>query len=562
MKAGDIARRVSFVTPDTLAGEVAVRFKNTAEIDTLPVVRGGKPLGVITRQRLQALRHKGGLWERRPAALFMNPSPILLDADLELAEVSQIIAPLSRNALFEGLVIVDHAGDYLGMAGAFELFRTAITVAEERNRDLAGVADRLAAETDKANAASRAKSDFLATMSHEIRTPLNGVLGMAQSLALDQLDADQRQKVKTILDCGETLTVLLNDILDHSKIEAGRMEISPVDTDLRLVLQRAVSLFTPRAREKGIELTLEREGAGPDWFCVDRVRVHQCVTNLISNAIKFTATGRVTVRYSSQAVDNEAMHSVRISVQDTGIGMSLETQARLFEAFTQADGSTTRRFGGTGLGLAISRRLTRMMGGDIQVVSAPDSGSTFIATFKAPAVAPRAIVKHALPAEAAPPVTGVILRILLVDDNTTNRQVVRLFLAGLRAEITEAANGAEALARMDEQAFDLVLLDVHMPVMDGCETIRRIRASDQPWRDVPVIALTADAMEGDRERFVAMGMNDYLPKPIDRRELLNRVHEATTTARAEWRNDAAIEHGVAREDASDLADILAAIDAA
>jgi signal transduction histidine kinase/ActR/RegA family two-component response regulator len=551
MKAGDIARRVSFVAPDTLAGE----------IDTFPVVRNGRPIGVITRARLEALRKHGGLWERRPAALFMNPQPIIIREDCELADVSALVAPLSRDALFEGIVMVDAAGDYTGLAGAFELFRAAIAVSDQRNHELSQLADRLAAETDKANAASRAKSEFLATMSHEIRTPLNGVLGMAQALGADELTSDQRDKLTTILDCGETLTVLLNDILDHSKIEAGKMEIAPVDTDLRLVLQRAVSLSAPRAREKGIDLLLERDAPGPDWFCLDRVRVQQCITNLISNAIKFTSAGAVTVRYGAQASDCDA-HIIRVSVQDTGIGMDAATQLRLFNAFTQADGSTTRRFGGTGLGLAITRRLARMMGGDIQIVSEPGRGSTFVATFAATAVAPRRIAAPQAATDAAPPVTGVTLRILLVDDNVINRQVARLFLAGLRADIVEAANGAEALEKLAGRAFDLVLLDVHMPVMDGCETIRRIRASHEAWRALPVIALTADAMEGDRERFVGMGMTDYLPKPIDRRALLNAIHAATARAPALSPPATAPEATGDDADLSDVFDIITAASAA
>ncbi len=556
MKAGDIARRVSFVTPSTLAGEIAVRFRDVDGIDTFPVVRNGRPVGVITRARLEALRKHGGLWERRPAALFMNPEPIIIREDAELAAVSALIAPLSRDALFEGIVMVDAAGDYAGLAGAFELFRAAIAVSEERNRDLTLLADRLATETEKAHAASNAKSEFLATMSHEIRTPLNGVLGMAQALGSEQLTPPQREKVTSILDCGETLTILLNDILDHSKIEAGKMEIAPVDTDLRLVLQRAVSLFAPRAREKGVDLVLEREAPGPDWFCFDRVRVQQCLTNLISNAIKFTPAGRVTVRYSAHALEGAA-HVIRVTVQDTGIGMDMAAQMRLFTAFTQADGSTTRRFGGTGLGLAITRRLARMMGGDIQVSSEPGRGSTFIATFAAPVVAPRDVVLPPATPDAPTPVTGVTLRILLVDDNATNRQVARLFLAGLRAEIVEAENGAVALEKLGAHAFDVVLLDVHMPVMDGCETIKRIRASDQPWRALPVIALTADAMEGDRERFVAMGMTDYLAKPLDRRLLLNTIHAATARALPAPSVEPTQVHAH-----NDLSDILGAIDAA
>jgi len=557
MKAGSIARRVSFVTPETLAGEIAVRFKNDAGINTFPVVRAGKPVGLITRDRLNAMRKGGGLWERRPAAHFMNPSPIVICEDMALADVSAVIAPMSRESLFEGIVTVDANGEYAGLAGAFELFRTAITVAEERNRDLSNLAERLAAETQKANEASRAKSEFLATMSHEIRTPLNGVLGMAQALAMDTLEADQRDKLNVILSSGETLTALLNDILDLSKIEAGKMEISAVDSNLKASLDRAVGLFEQVAREKGIALSIVREGGGPDWLCFDRVRVHQCVTNLISNAVKFTHSGQVDVRWSVAAAPKDMPHRVRISVTDTGIGMNEQALTRLFNAFTQADGSTTRRFGGTGLGLAITRKLARLMSGDVHVSSAVGQGSTFTLTFEAPAAVNqlRAVPQAIEAGHVDAPQRAI--RILLVDDNATNRQVAKLFLARLQCEIVEAENGAEALERLETQNFDVVLLDVHMPVMDGCEAIRRIRASGKPWRSLPVIALTADAMEGDRERFVAMGMTDYLAKPIDRRLLLNKIHEAT----ARSPEPAPVE--AAQETAAvdiDLSDILSAID--
>ncbi|MEQ1608642.1 MAG: ATP-binding protein [Hyphomonadaceae bacterium] len=556
MKAGDIARRVSFVTPDTLAGELAVRFKNAAEVNTFPVVRAGKPVGVITRDRLSALRKAGGLWERRPAALFMNAAPIVVCENLELAEVSAVIAQMSRETLFEGIVLVDANGDYAGLAGAFELFRTAITVAEERNRDLTRLAERLAAETEKAQAASRAKSDFLATMSHEIRTPLNGVLGMAQALTMDGLGPDQRDKLNMILDSGETLTALLNDILDLSKIEADRMEIMAVSSNLEASLGRAFKLFEPAAREKGLRLTIVREGGGPDWLHFDRVRVHQCLTNLISNAVKFTAAGRVDVRWSVAAAPDGGPHSVRVSVTDTGIGMDEKALSRLFNAFTQADGTTTRRFGGTGLGLAITRKLARLMDGDVHVSSRPGIGSTFTLTFEATAAKPLVKPAHKDTETQAVADKQRAVRILLVDDNATNRQVAKLFLARLQCEIVEAANGVEALERLGSQPFDVVLLDVHMPVMDGCETIRHIRSSNQPWSALPVIALTADAMEGDRERFVALGMTDYLAKPIDRRLLLNKIHEATSRGAEKQMEDSM---APASGDDTDPSDILGAI---
>jgi CheY-like chemotaxis protein len=311
------------------------------------------------------------------------------------------------------------------------------------------------------------------------------------------------------------------------------MEIAAVDSDLRASLDHACNLFEPVAREKGLTLAIVREGGGPDWLTYDRVRVHQCITNLISNAVKFTQTGRVDVRWSVGAAPAGQPHRIRVSVTDTGIGMNEEALARLFSAFTQADGSTTRRFGGTGLGLAITRRLARLMSGDVHVSSAPGMGSTFTLTFEALAAKPRPRRVRKESGHEAPAPRNRATRILLVDDNATNRQVAKLFLANIQTEIIEAENGVEALEKIAAYAFDLVLLDVHMPVMDGCETIKRIRASSEPWSKLPVIALTADAMEGDRERFVAMGMTDYLAKPIDRRLLLNIIHAATSGERME-----------------------------
>jgi signal transduction histidine kinase/CheY-like chemotaxis protein len=396
-----------------------------------------------------------------------------------------------------------------------------------------------------AEAASVAKSNFLASMSHEIRTPLNGVLGMAQALINDPLSESQQEKVNIILESGKTLTALLNDVLDLSKIEAGKMEISKIDGEIRLTVDRLVQLFRPKGQERDINVSCTVEGALPMRLNYDPVRVRQCVGNLLSNAIKFTEAGGVKVRVSGEELPSGEW-LVRVDVQDTGIGMDAETIAKLFSTFTQADGSTSRRFGGSGLGLAITRQLARLMGGDVDVVSEPGRGSTFTLTFVANLAAEQGVrldnrqvepgadaqlgsAASALAAAAAPAAgQGGAQRImgckvLLVDDNAVNRQVVRLFMKQFQPNFVEAVNGKEALDRLAEQAFDIVLLDVHMPVMDGKETIKRIRASDQPWKSIPVIALTADAMSGDREKYLALGMNDYLSKPIDQRELAQKL---------------------------------------
>jgi PAS domain S-box-containing protein len=383
----------------------------------------------------------------------------------------------------------------------------------------------LRAAKDAAEASSKSKSEFLANMSHEIRTPLNGVLGMAQALEHDHLPAEQREKVAVILDSGKNLMALLNDVLDLSKIEAGKLEITAVPGDFLHTMKRTRQLFQAQADDKGLELLVRYDSRFPQHLAYDPVRVRQCVSNLISNAVKFTQKGQVEIAISAKLLEGKA-HLVSVEVADSGIGMSEEAMGRLFSVFTQADNSTTRRFGGSGLGLAISRQLARMMGGDITVASREGRGSTFTLSFRAEETEPATVA--APKAEVATPSVKRNLRgarVLLTDDNAINRQVIKLFLAPQGCEIQEATNGKEALDKIATQPFDVVLLDVHMPVMDGKEAIQRIRAANQPWAAIPVIALTADAMSGDREKYLALGMTDYVSKPVDQRELMVKMHK-------------------------------------
>ena len=378
----------------------------------------------------------------------------------------------------------------------------------------------------QAEAATIAKSNFLASMSHEIRTPLNGVLGMAQSLVNDGLLADQREKVDIILESGRTLTALLNDVLDLSKIEAGKIEIACTDGQLSVALDRLRQLFLSKAVERGLKIDLEIAPGMPAMLHFDPVRVRQCVGNLLSNAIKFTERGHVNVHVVSEEAE-PGKWRIAVAVKDTGIGMTRDVMNRLFTTFTQADATISRRFGGSGLGLAITRQLARLMGGDVTVESEPGVGSTFTLTFMADAVAEQGAMRPADPFAAAISESQLRslrgIKVLLVDDNAVNRQVVKLFTAQLGARFVEAVNGQEALDRLREEPFDIVLLDVHMPVMDGKEAIKRIRGSREAWADLPVIALTADAMSGDRERYLALGMTDYVSKPLDQRELTHKI---------------------------------------
>ncbi|MEZ5667914.1 MAG: ATP-binding protein [Alphaproteobacteria bacterium] len=375
-------------------------------------------------------------------------------------------------------------------------------------------------QAERAIAANEAKARFIAHTNHEIRTPLNGILGMAQSLMGESLSATQHDKVGIILESGKTLMAILNDVLDLAKIESGKMEIAPVPTDLRHAIGRVGKLFAPRAEEKGLTLTIAVGAGTPPTLALDPVRFRQCISNLISNAIKFTETGGVHVVAGAEPQPDGGWR-VDVTVKDTGIGIAGHVQERLFSEFTQADSSTTRQFGGTGLGLAITRRLARLMGGDVTLTSAPGLGSAFTLT-----VAAQAVVQPAAPAGGAPavPETGIMRgrRVLVVDDNAVNRTVARLLLDNLDIALAEAENGRMALDLLAAQPFDLVLLDVHMPVMDGPQTIRHIRGTPA-LAALPVIALTADAMSGDRERFLAMGMSGYVSKPISQAELLSEM---------------------------------------
>lgn len=446
-----------------------------------------------------------------------------LEADLDAAE-ERVAAKTREAELIKRRADLQRA--LLALVGMI-VVAACVTLIYMRN-----YAKSLAAARASAEAANQSKSEFLASMSHELRTPLNGVLGMAQILHMSLRDGAQRDQVKTILDSGRTLTAILNDILDLSKIEAGKLDISPIDDDLPHALRRIVHLFEPQAREKGLALTLSIDDRAPRWMRFDPLRVRQCVANLVSNAVKFTDKGRVDIEIG--ATETAAGFDVVITVRDTGVGMDEATLAKLFTPFTQADATVTRRFGGTGLGLTITRRLARMMGGDVVARSAPGLGTTMtlsLATEKA-AEAPR---------ERAPDDpsdrrgAGAVLQgktVLIVDDIAVNRQVAALFLAPFGAKIIHAASGAEALAVVEREAIDAILMDVQMPEMDGYETTRRIRALGGRAGAAPIIALTAEAMEGDREKCLAAGMDDYAPKPLDARSLLAAISRAMTNARS------------------------------
>ncbi|MEM1384711.1 MAG: ATP-binding protein [Pseudomonadota bacterium] len=394
----------------------------------------------------------------------------------------------------------------------------------------------LTAARSRAESALKAKTAFIATMSHELRTPLNGILGMAQNLRSTQLEDRQRQQADVIVDSGQTLNALLTDILDRSKLDAGDLSIAPSPESLGDAMRYVASLYGPLARDKGLGFHSRIDPGIPDRMVFDPVRVRQCMSNLVSNAVKFTEKGEVRVRAALQPIaeDDQSVATTRgtasssrivVTVEDTGIGIDAVAQERLFKPFAQADQSISQRFGGTGLGLHIARRLARRMGGDISLDSIPGAGSRFTFTFQAHCcTAPSPSAEVSAPASRPMPnLTG--RKILIADDVGTNRAVMRLFLQPLGVTVVEAEDGFVAIDNLRAGQFDLALIDLHMPGRDGWSVIRGIRAGETGTADLPVIAATAD-LAADISALRQAGFDGIVQKPIDPRSLHVAIGEA------------------------------------
>ncbi|WP_374377508.1 ATP-binding protein [Dongia sp.] len=496
-------------------------FIDGRQVGTISVALSRAPLDLERSASLHSLIVTNG------ALAFVLLGLTLLALHLVSRPLDRMTALMQRFSAgdLNSLVPFTDRMDEIGrMARALEVFRgNAIErrVAEEaltrRSEELAVLNQDLRKARDAADTANRIKSEFLASMSHEIRTPMNGVIGMIHMLQNTPLSLDQRDKLLTLESSARGLLSLLNDILDISKIEAGRLDLSMSPFAISELIDDLIALWRPSVISKGLSISYEIAPQVPKALYGDSARIAQVLANFLGNAVKFTHTGNITVKVDA-VKRSERMWDVEIVVSDTGIGIDRDVQARLFQKFTQADASMTRRYGGTGLGLAICRELMQLMGGSVGVRSEPGHGSDFWMrlSLEEAKIVPQSVSQFRSKDQALLDGPGDRhLHLLVAEDNLINQKVICAMLEAVGHSTELAVDGVEAVSAIQRGHFDAVLMDVQMPNMDGIMATREIRNLGGRFETIPIIALTANAMAGDRERYLAAGMSAYVSKPID-----------------------------------------------
>ncbi|WP_295707353.1 ATP-binding protein [uncultured Brevundimonas sp.] len=516
---GDYVERIAPVSPATPCALVLDRFTDEPNTMAIAVVGDdGRPLGLIERNAFtlrMAAEFGRALYARRPAESLMDRNAPVAEASLGAETFFETYDQAELGALLSGFIVVS-GGLYVGVGSALQVIQAGAALHRHRAEAMAALARDLAAAEAEASASSRAKSEFLAVMSHEIRTPLNGVLGVAALMERQLEQAEMRPYVRTIIDSGESLLRLLTDALDMSRASAGMVVLDEAPTDLQRIAADIDALWRPRAEESSLELRIDTRMDAGAWAVTDGMRLKQVLNNLIGNALKFTKAGGVHVTVATRE-DGERM-ALDLIVDDSGPGVPPAAAARIFEPFNT--GEAGREGAGAGLGLAICRQIAEQMRGRIRLETSPQDGARFHVQVS---LAPCAAADGPARIAAAEPTPHETLHVLVADDNATNRFVAGKLMEMFGCTFELAENGRQAVEAASMRRFDLILMDIKMPVMDGVQATRAIRALPGPAAATPILALTANADERDEAIYVAAGMNGVAQKPIQSDALLNAI---------------------------------------
>jgi len=521
-RIGDFVEAAPPMAPDAFGAEAFDRFQ--AEPDTLVIAvvdADDRPVGLIERNAFtlkMAAEFGRALYARRPVSALMEPAPLLVEAEASADVLFQSMDAAGLGALLKGFIVVSR-GRYVGVGAGLHVLQAGVAIHKRRAEAMSQLAQNLVRAEAEARASSRAKSEFLAVMSHEIRTPLNGVLGVAALMERELTQASLRPYVRTILDSGNSLLRLLTDALDMSRAEAGVLTLEPAPLDLDALAADLSALWRPRAEEKNLQLTVAVDTVAARWVIGDEMRLKQLLNNLIGNALKFTAQGAVEVSLSTRLDDGR----VRLDavVDDSGPGVSDTSATAIFEPFNT--GEAGRQGAGAGLGLAICRQIVERMEGRLGLERSPAGGARFRFDLHLPLAEADA---RSIEDRAAAPTAHETLHVLVVDDNAANRFVAGKVLELFGCTCETAEDGRQAVERAAVAPFDLILMDVKMPVMDGVAATRAIRTLPGVAGAVPILALTANADPRDEAEYLAAGMDGVAQKPIQPDALLNAIRLA------------------------------------